>query len=152
MLRLRTPRPTKPRQQSGNTKLKDEKANRYGHLSRYRESGNFKGKSRPDKKATRHDPQDGKQTKAMIENINVKGELILTLESKQDWIEMVPKCLPAKIRSVETWLWVDTKGNILRIGEDFEAASNLESYPVRVYRLQRAAEEWRRRTYAMPSW
>ena len=75
-----------------------------------------------------------------MEKVMVKGEFILQLESKQDWINRVPKALPEKWRKPESWLWVDAMGNNIAIGEDFAAAESLKSYPIRVYRLQRAAE------------
>jgi hypothetical protein len=74
-----------------------------------------------------------------MEKITFNGELILTLESKQEWVNKIPNHLPEK-RYAEQRLWLDKNGNCLTIGEDFAAAEKAESYPVRVYSLQRVAE------------
>lgn len=76
-----------------------------------------------------------------MEKITVVGELFLELASKQQWVNRVPECLPVKQMKGETWLWVDAHGNVMIIGEDFTAATELKSYPVKVYRLRRAADE-----------
>ncbi len=74
-----------------------------------------------------------------MENITVKGELLLILESKQHWINKVPRQLPAK-RSDEEWIWIDAHGYAMVLGEDFSAAQSMKTYPVKVYRLVRAVE------------
>lgn len=72
--------------------------------------------------------------------ITFNGELLLTLDSKQDWINKVPRHLPLKKYYKEEFLWLDKNGNHLVIGEDFQAAEKMQSYPVKVYRLQRVAD------------
>ena len=74
-----------------------------------------------------------------MEKITVNGELLFILFSKQDWINRVPRILPAKIRGGEQWLWVDKNGNVFECGADFEAAKKAETYPCKVYRLQNVA-------------
>lgn len=74
-----------------------------------------------------------------IEKISVNAELIITLYSKNDWIKKCPNHLPEKSR-VEIWLWIDINGNCLTIGEDFMAAEKQNSYPVKVYRIQRTKD------------
>ena len=74
-----------------------------------------------------------------MEKITCNGELIITLENKQDWVNRIPEELPEK-RKAEQRIWIDKNGNCLAIGEDFSAAENVESYPVKVYSLQRVAE------------
>jgi len=66
--------------------------------------------------------------------VAIKAELLLTLESKQDWINKVPRRLPPKNRYGEQFLCVDSNGYVLEIGADFAAAERLKSYPVRFYR------------------
>lgn len=38
-----------------------------------------------------------------MESINVNGELIIELSSKQDWVNRIPKTLPKK-ENHEVWL------------------------------------------------
>jgi len=74
-----------------------------------------------------------------MEKITCNGELILTLNSKADWIKKVPNHLPEK-RKAEQRIWLDKNGNCLAIGEDFMVAEEMDSYPVKVYSLRRVAE------------
>lgn len=71
-----------------------------------------------------------------MENIIVKGELLFTLNSKNDWVNKCPRICPDKIRQGEQWIWVDKNGNTFEIGADFSAAKELDTYPCKVYRLQ----------------
>jgi hypothetical protein len=74
-----------------------------------------------------------------MENITVKAELLFELESKQDWINRVPRILPAKTRPGESWIWVDKNGNVFECGADFMAAEKHSTYPCKVYRLNSVA-------------
>lgn len=74
-----------------------------------------------------------------MEKVSFNAELIGTLKSKQDWINRVPRCLPPK-REAEVRVWLDKNGNCLSQGEDFMAADDIDSYPVRVYSCRRVAE------------
>lgn len=74
-----------------------------------------------------------------MKKIILNGELILTLESKNDWINKMPLHLPEK-RKAEQRIWLDKNGNCLAIGEDFAEAEFQHSYPVKVYSLRRVAE------------
>ncbi len=85
-----------------------------------------------------------------MEKITCNGTLILTLNSKQDWIRKVPNMLPDK-RRAEQRLWIDTNGNILTIGEDFQAAEVMCTYPVKVYSLNRVHEEMESRNRLIKS-
>lgn len=71
-----------------------------------------------------------------MEKITFNGELILTLESKNDCINMDPHCLPAQKFYNEQFMWIDANGNCLARGVDFTAAEEMQSYPVKVYRMQ----------------
>ncbi len=70
----------------------------------------------------------------MMEDIMLKAIFLFQLESKQEWINKVPRILPPKIRNNEQFLWIDTNGNVLEIGADFKAAEEMGTYPVKVYR------------------
>lgn len=74
-----------------------------------------------------------------MEDITIKAELLLILDSKQDWINKVPRRLPQK-KSDEEWVWIDAQGHAMVLGEDFSAAQSMKTYPVKVYRLVRAIE------------
>lgn len=73
--------------------------------------------------------------------IEVNGEFLFELASKQQWINRVPQILPDKIRANETWLWVDKNGNIFERGSDFIEADKHDTYPCKVYRLSNV-EGW----------
>lgn len=68
--------------------------------------------------------------------LSVKGRLIGTLHSKQEWINRVPDILP-RLPKHESLLFVDSNHNILTIGKDFAVAEENDSYPVRIYHLVR---------------
>lgn len=69
-----------------------------------------------------------------LEKVSFNGTLLLTLESKNDWISKVPCHLPEKNYHNEQFIWIDANGNTLVMGEDFSAAEKINSYPVKVYR------------------
>lgn len=71
-----------------------------------------------------------------MEKITLNAELLLTLNSKEEWIRRVPNALPKKNRYNEQFLWIDKNGNVLECGADFSAAEEQASYPVNVYRTQ----------------
>lgn len=77
---------------------------------------------------------------ALIEKPSFKGELVLTLESKNEWVRKVPRHLPEKNYYNEQFIWIDANGNTLVMGEDFAAAERMESYPVKVYRHIRVTD------------
>jgi hypothetical protein len=70
-----------------------------------------------------------------MEKIEVNGEFLFELASKQQWVNRVPQILPDKIRAGETWVWVDKNGNVFECGADFIAAEKHDTYPCKVYRL-----------------
>lgn len=73
-----------------------------------------------------------------MEKIEILGELIIILESKEDWVNRIPRLLPPKRYNSEKFIWVDSMGHTMAIGQDFSAAEELNSYPVKVYRAERA--------------
>jgi len=75
-----------------------------------------------------------------MDKITFNGELLITLDSKQDWINKIPRHLPAKEYYKEDFLWLDKNDNQLVMGEDFMAAEEMNSYPVKIYRLQRVVD------------
>lgn len=75
-----------------------------------------------------------------METTNVKAELLLILDSKQDWVNKVPRRLPPKQTTAEERIGIDSQGHVLSLGEDFKAAEILKTYPVKVYRLVRVVE------------
>lgn len=72
----------------------------------------------------------------MIETITVKAELLLQLESRQDWINKIPKHLPQKKYDNEKFLWIDKNGNEFERGADFQIAEEQNLFPCRIYRVQ----------------
>lgn len=76
----------------------------------------------------------------IMEKIVCNGRLVLTLNSKAEWISRVPRHLPNPKTSADQLLWLDSAGNTLTIGEDFRVAEENGLYPVRVYRLIRTIE------------
>lgn len=76
-----------------------------------------------------------------MENIKINAELIITLTSKNDWINRIPRCLPEKQYYKEEFLWVDSDGNKMVQDSDFMAAEVMCTYPVKVYRFITASQE-----------
>lgn len=79
--------------------------------------------------------------KENMENLNLQGECIMELKSKQDWIDNVPDKLPPKLSRHEKRLWIDSNGNTLECGMDFRAAEVMETYPVKIYRLKTCSQK-----------
>lgn len=75
-----------------------------------------------------------------MEKITVNAELVLTLNSKREWIN----ALPGALRRLPEWetnrlIWIDRNGNQASMGEDFSAAEDQGTYPIKVYRPLRIA-------------
>lgn len=68
--------------------------------------------------------------------ITVKGEFLFEIDSKQGWNKVIAEGIHCKKRG-DKLLWVDKNGNCATLGQDFMAAKRKETYPIRVYRLQR---------------
>lgn len=83
---------------------------------------------------------------ALIEKPSFNGELVLTLESKNEWVRKVPHHLPEKNYPNEHFIWIDANGNTLVMGEDFAAAERIKSFPVKVYRHIRVKDAERLKT------
>lgn len=64
----------------------------------------------------------------------LKLELILELESFNDWIKNMPRKLPVKRHENEQFLFIDANGYFLEKGNDFYLAQMLNGYPVSVFR------------------
>lgn len=75
-----------------------------------------------------------------MEKIKVNGEFLFELANKQEWVNRVPRILPDKIRSGETWVWLDKNDNVFECGADFMEAEKHDTYPCKVYRLINVAE------------
>ena len=75
-----------------------------------------------------------------MENIIIKGEVVLVLSNKQDWINKVPNSLPKKRYYGEEFLFLDKNGNYCHCGEDFIAAEENDTYPISVIRKERVIE------------
>lgn len=76
-----------------------------------------------------------------VGKVTINATCVLTLISKNDWVWSVPDKLPAKRYNGEKFLFIDSHGNYLHQGEDFNAATELRSYPVNVYAPVRAIEK-----------
>lgn len=76
---------------------------------------------------------------AEIIPITINGTKIIELESKQDWINQIPRKLPLK-KSEDEFLFVDKNNNLLTIGRDFQAAEEQGAYLVTVYLAQRTSD------------
>ena len=70
--------------------------------------------------------------------IKINGILVYEIESKKHWINSFPGALP-KLPNVEKLLWVDNKGNVATVGEDFSIAEDFERYPIKIYWLERTS-------------
>jgi hypothetical protein len=68
------------------------------------------------------------------QKIAVQAELILTLNTFNDWCNKCPSHLPKKRTAGEYFLFVDTNGNFLFGGSDFMEAEKRRTFPVKVYR------------------
>ncbi len=66
--------------------------------------------------------------------IVVQARLVLTLHSKQEWVNKIPNLLPQPSRSGERLIWLDKHGNVFECGADFSAAAEIDSFPCKVYR------------------
>jgi hypothetical protein len=75
-----------------------------------------------------------------MENITLKAQFLFELKSKQDWINNVPAILPKKFSRAEQWVWVDKNGFVFTTGRDFSASEKQNSFPCKVYKLIRVAE------------
>lgn len=70
--------------------------------------------------------------------VGVSVDFVCRLASKQDWVNKIPAVLPDK-DAAETWLFIDQQGNQLTTGQDFQAAEELGTYPVDVYKPTRVS-------------
>jgi hypothetical protein len=73
------------------------------------------------------------------QQVTFNGTIIAVIESKQDWVNRVPYCLPTK-EPGEVWVWIDRNGNCLTLGRDFSATEAHGAFPVLVYRLFRSSD------------
>ena len=75
----------------------------------------------------------------VVQKVTFNGDLLLTLNSKREWINRLPHCLPPMSQS-EKLVFLDANGNCASIGLDFQAAEQKQSYPIKVYRMLRIHE------------
>lgn len=71
-----------------------------------------------------------------MEQIKVNGKLVFEIHSKNHWINSFPGAIP-NLPMSEQYLWIDNNGNIATCGEDFMYAETEDSYPIKIYHLQR---------------
>jgi len=79
-----------------------------------------------------------------IETITIKAQLLLQIESKQEWIDKIPRHLPKKKYESEKFLWIDKNGNQFERGLDFQIAEEENLYPCRIYRVQTISSAYQR--------
>ncbi len=73
-----------------------------------------------------------------VEQITINGTFIMQINSKNEWIRKFPGALP-ELPMVEKYIWIDANGNITTVGEDFSYAEYQNSYPIKIYLIQRTA-------------
>ena len=74
----------------------------------------------------------------MAEEIKINGTLVFEITSKRHWINAFPGAIP-ELPKAEKYIWVDVKGNTATCGEDFMTAEEYQTYPIKIYLLQRIA-------------
>jgi hypothetical protein len=74
----------------------------------------------------------------MAEEIKINATLVFEITSKRHWINAFPGAIP-ELPKTEKYIWIDAKGNSATCGEDFMKADGDETYPIKVYLLQRIA-------------
>jgi hypothetical protein len=72
----------------------------------------------------------------MAEEIKIKATLVLEISCKSRWINMFPGALP-ELPMTEKYIWIDAKGNSATCGEDFATAEDNDTYPIKVYLIER---------------
>lgn len=72
----------------------------------------------------------------MKTEIKINGTLVFEIQSKNHWVNAFPGAIP-EIPQRESYLWVDAQGNIATCGGDFMHADKIDTYPIKVYWLQR---------------
>ena len=77
----------------------------------------------------------------MIQEITIKARLIVELNTKEDWINKIPKRLPEKTPG-EHFLFIDKNGNTLELGVDFRIAECDDTFPIKVYRTQSVSRKF----------
>lgn len=73
-----------------------------------------------------------------MDKVKINARLIVTLVSKQDWINNIPRKLPEK-KIGDQFIFIDNNDFILTCGADFSAAEKLQHYPVKVFLLLRTS-------------
>lgn len=76
------------------------------------------------------------QIKMKLEKITINATLVYELADKQKWIRRFPGALPELPKS-EKYLWIDANGNQATCGADFMSAETQNSYPIKIYLVQR---------------
>ena len=72
--------------------------------------------------------------------IQVNAYLVFEIKSKRHWINSFPGALP-KIPMVEKFISIDKNGNSANVGSDFMEAETQDSYPIKIYLLERIAHK-----------
>lgn len=72
----------------------------------------------------------------MAEEIKIKATLVHVVGSKRNWINSFPGAIP-ELPMAEKYIWIDAKGNAATCGEDFATAEDNDTYPIKVYLMER---------------
>lgn len=72
----------------------------------------------------------------MAEEIKIKATLVFEINSKRNWINSFPGAIP-ELPMAEKYIWIDAKGNSATCGEDFSTAEDNDTYPIKVFLLER---------------
>ncbi len=75
--------------------------------------------------------------------LTINAEFLFEFTSKEDWIiNAQGKFIKFKAEdySFHPTICLDTNNNVCHIGSDFSMAQNTNTYPVKVYALQRVAD------------
>lgn len=74
----------------------------------------------------------------MATEIKINGTLVFEITSFRHWVNAFPGAL-LKLPMAENYIWIDSKGNSATCGQDFMIAGNTDTYPIKIYLLQRVA-------------
>jgi hypothetical protein len=79
----------------------------------------------------------------MSAQITINAIYLFEFASKQEWINKAQSWFQnLELSAAEKTVCFDVHGNVLNVGADFSRADELETYPVKVYRLIRTTEAY----------
>lgn len=79
-----------------------------------------------------------KTNRNMPIEIKINVTEVFEITSKRHWINAFPGAIP-ELPKTEKYIWIDAKGNSATCGEDFMTAEDNETYPIKIYLLQRVS-------------